>query len=67
MERQLYRLVGEISRKTHLDPVSIMKTATSYRRPDGTIVQGMMRPELIRSDERLERSVADAQKWLEQL
>lgn len=67
MERRLYELVGQISQKSRKDPVWVMRMCTSYKRPDGSIVAGLMRPELIRSDERLERSVKDAEMWLEKL
>ena len=59
--------------KTVLEPMplkaadlvpEIMKMVTAYKRPDGSVAPGKLRPELIQSDERLERSLEDAKAWL---
>ena len=67
LERRLYQLVGEITAKTGKDPAEVMRFCTSYKKPDGTVVPGKMRPELLRSDEHLEKSVEDAEVWLREV
>lgn len=64
MERRLYELVGLLAEKhPDRDPVEIMQTVTSWRGKDGKERRGSFRPELL-SDERLERSIADGEGWL---
>jgi hypothetical protein len=79
-ERKLYELVGRIACKRagvdypkQFEPMplkaaelvpGIMRTVTSFKRGDGSVVAGVLRPELMRSDERVERSVEDARAWL---
>lgn len=65
MERRLYELVGLLAQKhSDKDPVEIMRTVTSWTGKDGKERRGMMRPELL-SDERLEKSILDAEGWLD--
>lgn len=63
-ERTLYALVGKLATKLERDPVEVMLTVTAWTGKDGKERRGIMRPELL-SDERLDRSVKDAEAWLE--
>ena len=64
-ERRLYECVGKLAKKLPAqDPPEIMRTVTAWKGKDGRERGGIMRPELL-SDERLSRSIADAEAWLE--
>ena len=66
-ERTLYGLVGQLSEKLpDMDPPEIMRTVTAWTGKDGKQRGGIMRPELL-SDERLAKSIEDAQGWLEDM
>jgi hypothetical protein len=66
-ERSLYVAVGRIAGKTGKDPGEVMERVTAYKRRDGSVAPGRKRPELLRSDEAVEKSLADANAWLASL
>jgi hypothetical protein len=65
-ERRLLGVVQAIAEKTNSDPPEVMDKVTSYRRKDGAVVRGRVNPALL-SDERLEKSLTDAETWLSDL
>jgi hypothetical protein len=62
-ERRLYAAVKAISDATDIEAREVMLTVTKYRRRDGTVVEGRVRPELL-SEERVEKSLEDALAWM---
>lgn len=66
-ERRLLELVGSIAAKTGKDATEVMRTVTAYkRRADDRMVDGRTNPALL-SEERLDKSLADAVGWLADL
>lgn len=66
-ERKLLELVGKIAEKTGKDATAVMRTVTAYkRRADDRMVDGRTNPALL-TDERLDKSLADAEGWLEDI
>jgi len=66
-ERELYAVVGRIAEREKKEPGEVMEHVTAYRRRDGTRAPGRKRPELLRSDEAVEKSLEDAKAWLTSL
>jgi len=66
-ERDLLSLVGLISERTGQEAGDVMKQVTAYKRKsDDQLITGRLNPALL-SEERLEKSVEDAQAWLASL
>jgi hypothetical protein len=66
-ERSLYAVVGRIAEKVGREAGDVMEEVTAYKRKDGSRAGGRKRPELLRSDERVEKSLDDANAWLASL
>lgn len=65
--RRLYALVQQLSLKTGDDPAKVMRTVTAYEdKRTRRIVPGKLNAYLL-SDEALEKSIADAEGWLDRL
>ena len=62
-ERRLLTVGQLIGEKEGKDVGEVMRHVTAYKRPDGTLVPGRVNPASL-SDERLEKSLADAEAWL---
>ena len=66
-ERKFYALIQRLSElQPDKDPPDIAREVTCYKAKDGRQVKGVVRPEGM-SEERLERSLEDAQWWIEKL
>jgi hypothetical protein len=66
-ERRLLELVGLIAERTGKEAQDVMKEATAYKRKsDDQLITGRTNPALL-SEERLEKSVEDAEAWLASL
>jgi hypothetical protein len=66
LERRLLTLVQELAQRTNEDPPAIMRQVTAFKTREGRLVNGKVNPALL-SDERLEKSLADAEAWLADL
>jgi hypothetical protein len=63
-ERHLLALVGQIAERTSKEAQDVMKEVTAYKRKsDDQLVTGRTNPALL-SEERLDKSVEDAEAWL---
>lgn len=65
-ERRLLGCVQQIAERTNEDPPAVMRQVTAYKNRDGATINGRVNPALL-SDERLEKSLADAEAWLADL
>jgi hypothetical protein len=66
-ERLFYARITRLAElQPDKDPTEIAREVTSYTGKDGKAVTGIVRPERL-SDERLEKSLEDAQWWIEEL
>lgn len=66
-ERKLLALVGQIAEKTGKEAQDVMREVTAYKRKaDDQLVTGRLNPALL-SEERLEKSLEDAEAWLASL
>lgn len=65
-ERRLLTVAQLIGEKEGKEVRDVMQHVTAYKRPDGTVVPGRVNPAAL-SDERLEKSLEDAEAWLKDL
>jgi hypothetical protein len=65
-ERRLLRAVALLSERLGRDPPGVMTEVTAYKKPDGFVVKGRMNPSGL-SQERLQKSLEDAEAWLADL
>lgn len=66
-ERKLLALVGQIAERTKREAQDVMREVTAYKRKsDDQLVTGRLNPALL-SEERLEKSLEDAEAWLASL
>lgn len=66
-ERRFYEMIRRLSElQPQKDPSDIAREVTTYQAKDGRQVRGVVRPEGL-TDERLDRSLEDAQWWIDDL
>lgn len=66
-ERRFYAFVSRLAElQPEKDPPDIARELTGYTTKDGRKVRGVVRPELL-TEERLDRSLEDAQWWVDEL